>query len=161
MGAAAMAGERPGRRRSASPGGVRPGRREPRALPPALSFSNEGTCYRAGEYCRDYDHGMTGVAGYGEAIVCEDNDGWRWESPGDAGYQAPLATVPTTPSATAQISTTPTAPPDQSAKPVPRLPQPVRCRVPRRRQADRVCPKVSADSGTGEVGAVVVIDVLG
>jgi len=42
-------------------------------------LSDEGTCYEPGEFCRDSDHGMTGVAGDGEAIECEDNDGWRWE----------------------------------------------------------------------------------
>jgi hypothetical protein len=42
-------------------------------------LSDEGTCYEPGEYCRDDDHGTSGVAGDGEAIVCEDNDGWRWE----------------------------------------------------------------------------------
>jgi hypothetical protein len=42
-------------------------------------LSDEGTCYEPGEYCRDDDHGMSGVAGDGEAITCEDNDGWRWE----------------------------------------------------------------------------------
>ena len=42
-------------------------------------ISDEGTCYEPGEYCRDDDHGMSGIAGDGEAIVCEDNDGWRWE----------------------------------------------------------------------------------
>ena len=42
-------------------------------------LSNEGTCYEPGEYCRDDDHGTSGVAGDGEAITCEDNDGWRWE----------------------------------------------------------------------------------
>jgi hypothetical protein len=41
--------------------------------------SNEGTCYEPGEYCRDSDHGASGVAGDGERIICEDNDGWRWE----------------------------------------------------------------------------------
>ena len=41
--------------------------------------SDEGTCYEPGEYCRDDDHGTSGVAGDGEAIICEDNDGWRWE----------------------------------------------------------------------------------
>jgi hypothetical protein len=41
--------------------------------------SDEGTCYKPGEYCRDDDHGMSGVAGDGEEIICEDNDGWRWE----------------------------------------------------------------------------------
>jgi hypothetical protein len=42
-------------------------------------LSDEGTCYEPGEFCRDDDHGVTGVAGDGETIVCEDNDGWRWE----------------------------------------------------------------------------------
>jgi hypothetical protein len=42
-------------------------------------LSDEGTCYEPGEYCRDDDHGSSGVAGDGEAITCEDNDGWRWE----------------------------------------------------------------------------------
>lgn len=42
-------------------------------------ISNEGTCYEPGEYCRDADHGASGVAGDGEAITCEDNNGWRWE----------------------------------------------------------------------------------
>ena len=42
-------------------------------------LSDEGTCYEPGEYCRDSDHGSSGVAGDGEAITCEDNDGWRWE----------------------------------------------------------------------------------
>jgi hypothetical protein len=42
-------------------------------------LSDEGTCYEPGEYCRDDDHGVSGVAGDGEAIICEDNDGWRWE----------------------------------------------------------------------------------
>jgi hypothetical protein len=32
-----------------------------------------------GEYCRDSDQGVTGVAGDGESIICEDNDGLRWE----------------------------------------------------------------------------------
>ncbi len=41
--------------------------------------TSSGNCYEPGEYCSDADHGMTGVAGDGEAIVCEDNNGWRWE----------------------------------------------------------------------------------
>ena len=40
-------------------------------------MSDEGTCYEPGEYCRDDDHGTSGMAGDGEAITCEDNDGWR------------------------------------------------------------------------------------
>jgi hypothetical protein len=42
-------------------------------------ISDEGTCYEPGEYCREDDHGTSGVAGDGEPITCEDNDGWRWE----------------------------------------------------------------------------------
>ena len=42
-------------------------------------LSNEGTCYEPGEFCRHTDHGVSGVAGDGKPIVCEDNDGWRWE----------------------------------------------------------------------------------
>jgi hypothetical protein len=42
-------------------------------------LSNEGTCYEPGEFCRKADHGTSGVAGDGEAITCEDNNGWRWE----------------------------------------------------------------------------------
>ena len=42
-------------------------------------LTNSGGCYEPGEYCRDSDHGLTGVAGDGEAIMCEDNNGWRWE----------------------------------------------------------------------------------
>jgi hypothetical protein len=42
-------------------------------------LSNEGRCYEPGEYCREDDHGTSGVAGDGKAITCEDNDGWRWE----------------------------------------------------------------------------------
>ena len=59
--------------------------RHRRQLPPPTTaascypLSDEGTCYEPGEYCRDDDHGMSGIAGDGENIVCEDNDGWRWE----------------------------------------------------------------------------------
>jgi hypothetical protein len=42
-------------------------------------LSDEDTCYEPGEYCRDADHGASGIAGDGKAITCEDNDGWRWE----------------------------------------------------------------------------------
>jgi hypothetical protein len=53
----------------------------PASTAPASCYplSDEGTCYEPGEYCRDSDHGTSGVAGDGEAITCEDNDGWRWE----------------------------------------------------------------------------------
>jgi hypothetical protein len=42
-------------------------------------LTNGGKCYEPGEYCRNSDHGVSGVAGDGKTIKCEDNDGWRWE----------------------------------------------------------------------------------
>jgi len=39
--------------------------------------SNKGTCYEPGEFCRNSDHGLAGVAGDGETIVCQNNGGWR------------------------------------------------------------------------------------
>lgn len=41
--------------------------------------ASSGNCYEPGEYCSAADHGTSGVAGDGEAIVCEDKNGWRWE----------------------------------------------------------------------------------
>jgi hypothetical protein len=41
--------------------------------------TNKGNCYEPGEFCRNGDHGASGVAGDGESIVCANNDGWRWE----------------------------------------------------------------------------------
>jgi len=38
-----------------------------------------GNCYEPSEYCRNSDHGTTGVAGDGKSITCEDDSGWRWE----------------------------------------------------------------------------------
>ncbi len=53
---------------------------QPAAAPTACyPISDEGTCYEPGEYCRYDDESMTGLAGDGETITCEDNDGWRWE----------------------------------------------------------------------------------
>jgi hypothetical protein len=43
--------------------------------------TNGDNCYETGEFCRDSDHGVTGVAGNGEPIKCE-NTGhtvWQWE----------------------------------------------------------------------------------
>ncbi|MDX6421484.1 MAG: hypothetical protein QOG28_6104 [Trebonia sp.] len=42
-------------------------------------LTNGGNCYEPGEFCRNSDHGASGVAGDGKAITCDDNDGWRWE----------------------------------------------------------------------------------
>jgi hypothetical protein len=41
--------------------------------------TSSGNCYKPGEFCPAADHGMTGVDAKGEAIICEDNNGWRWE----------------------------------------------------------------------------------
>jgi hypothetical protein len=42
-------------------------------------LTESGNCYKPGEYCRDDDHGASGIDAEGDAITCEDNDGWRWE----------------------------------------------------------------------------------
>jgi hypothetical protein len=42
-------------------------------------LTSGGNCYEPGEFCRKSDHGAHGMAGDGKAIVCEDNNGWRWE----------------------------------------------------------------------------------
>jgi hypothetical protein len=42
-------------------------------------LTSGGNCYEPGEFCRKGDHGAHGIAGDGKAIVCEDNNGWRWE----------------------------------------------------------------------------------
>jgi hypothetical protein len=47
--------------------------------PSCRPLSNSGTCYEPGEFCRQSDQGVTGVAGNGEKIICEDNNGLRWE----------------------------------------------------------------------------------
>jgi hypothetical protein len=54
------------------------------AQPPAATascypLSNSGTCYRPGEFCRNSDHGKTGRTADGQAIICRNNNGWRWE----------------------------------------------------------------------------------
>ena len=54
----------------------------PTPTPPLQSchpLTNGGKCYEPGEYCRNSDHDVMGVAGDGEAIICADNNGWRWE----------------------------------------------------------------------------------
>jgi hypothetical protein len=43
-------------------------------------MTDEGGCYEPGEYCRTSDEGTSGVAGDGQPITCENNDGWRWEA---------------------------------------------------------------------------------
>lgn len=38
---------------------------------------------RPGALCSKDDHGMTGTSAKGEALRCEDNNGWRWEPLGN------------------------------------------------------------------------------
>jgi phosphatidylserine/phosphatidylglycerophosphate/cardiolipin synthase-like enzyme len=42
--------------------------------------TGSGHCYEPGEYCSQAEHGMSGIAGDGEAIICENRGGWRWEA---------------------------------------------------------------------------------
>jgi hypothetical protein len=41
--------------------------------------TSSGNCYEPGEFCPHADAGMHGVAGDGKAIICENNNGLRWE----------------------------------------------------------------------------------
>ena len=65
----------------AAPPSAAPSPAPPTSAAPASChpLTNAGNCYKPGEFCRASDHGASGVAGNGEAITCEDNDGWRWE----------------------------------------------------------------------------------
>jgi hypothetical protein len=60
-----------------------PARSSAPAPPPAPTGcypkASTGNCYEPGEFCPHADAGMSGVAGDGEAIICEDNNGLRWE----------------------------------------------------------------------------------
>jgi len=71
----------PARTTHAAPPPPPPSTKPPASKAPASCYplTNGGNCYEPGEYCRNSDHGVHGVAGDGEAIVCEDNNGWRWE----------------------------------------------------------------------------------
>jgi hypothetical protein len=51
----------------------------PAPSPSCYPLSDEGTCYEPGEFCRDSDQGMSGIAGNGTPITCENNNGLRWE----------------------------------------------------------------------------------
>jgi hypothetical protein len=42
-------------------------------------LTSGGKCYEPGEFCPVKDYDATGLAGDGKAVVCWNNDGWRWE----------------------------------------------------------------------------------
>lgn len=102
-----------------------------------LPADQRGKCYQPGEFCRNSDHGANGVAGNGEAIICEDNDGWRWEptapppnrpatveTPSSATQaRAPksLNPTPTTAPPPASPSTAPSPTPTVAPSPSPRV----------------------------------------
>jgi cytoskeletal protein RodZ len=50
------------------------------AAPSCSPLTSGGNCYRPGEFCPAKDHGVTGTAGDGKPITCEEVNGyWRWE----------------------------------------------------------------------------------
>jgi len=53
----------------------------PPPAPPAGCYpkASTGNCYQPGEFCPHADAGMHGIDGSGNPIICEDNDGLRWE----------------------------------------------------------------------------------
>lgn len=101
-----------------------PAGQAPAAAAGCHPLSDEGTCYEPGQFCRDSDHGMTGVAGDGEQITCEDNDGWRWEPtaaahPGSGPAPRPTVTPSPAPSPTPTVTPTPTPTPSTTPTPSP------------------------------------------
>ena len=49
--------------------------------PSCYPTTSTGHCYEPGEFCSNAEHGMTGVAGDGKAIKCENTDPgqtWHW-----------------------------------------------------------------------------------
>jgi hypothetical protein len=51
----------------------------PAAPPSCYPLSNKGNCYQPGQFCRNSDHGSSGVSANGERMICANNNGWRWE----------------------------------------------------------------------------------
>jgi hypothetical protein len=53
------------------------------AAPPAPSGcyprASSGNCYQPGEFCPQADAGMSGIDSNGNPIICENNNGLRWE----------------------------------------------------------------------------------
>lgn len=81
-------------------------------------LSDENTCYEPGEFCRTTDHGVNGLAGDGETIICENNDGWRWEPVSATGGYNPPPPAPApseTPSASPSPADSHSPTPDPSA----------------------------------------------
>ena len=64
---------------SAPPASLAPVSATPVPQPACYPQARSGNCYYPGEYCRDTDHGASGIAGNGDVITCENDNGWRWE----------------------------------------------------------------------------------
>ncbi|HEV2638430.1 MAG TPA: hypothetical protein VGX23_25010 [Actinocrinis sp.] len=62
-----------------APAPPKPVKTNPPAQQGCTPLTNGGKCYTPGELCRSSDHNATGIDANGDAIKCEDNDGWRWE----------------------------------------------------------------------------------
>jgi hypothetical protein len=81
-------------------------------------LSNEGTCYQPGEFCRATDHGMSGVGLDGEAIICEDNNGWRWEPQAGSATPSGTATTASTPTGASTGTVTSATPSATTSVPI-------------------------------------------
>jgi len=86
-------------------------------------LTNGGKCYEPGEFCRVSDQGVTGLAGDGETIVCENDNGLRWvpvSGPAPAGSSAPSGKPTSSPKPTPRPTTPPpTMPPPTRPPPSP------------------------------------------
>ena len=55
--------------------------------------TSSGGCYAPGEFCPTADHDTKGTTSDGEAIVCQNKNGWRWEPVAAANSQSSTATT--------------------------------------------------------------------
>lgn len=55
--------------------------------------TSSGGCYVPGEFCPTADHDTKGTTSDGEAIVCQNKNGWRWEPVAAANSQSSTATT--------------------------------------------------------------------
>ena len=117
-------------------------------------LSDEGTCYEPGEFCRTTDHGISGVAGDGKVITCEDNDGWRWEP--QAGSATPIGTA-TTASTPTGVSTEATASASASAPATPSTPAAASAIPSATTSAPVGAPATGGGTGPGTSGTLAAV----
>ncbi len=80
--------------------------------------TSSGHCYEPGEFCKTSQHGESGIAADGEAITCDDNDGWRWEPASSVSSPEPSPST-STPTPTSSASPPPTTSPPPTSSPPP------------------------------------------